>query len=368
MVLRTLIVDDTVIWRKILSQSISNFPEFDVLGTAANGEIALKKIPQLKPDLIFVDVHMPEMDGIEFLKRLKVNYPNIAVIMVSTDVSSSTHATVEALQEGAIDFICKPAANDYQQNIEQLQNSIKSVRRLLEIRFYTRKIPSGQPIASPVLPNHINKPIAVPHHSLSADRPKTFNMCVIGVSTGGPDALNKLIPQFPENFPLPILIVQHMPPHFTKSLAESLDKKSSLNVREAIENDPVVAGNIYIAQGGKHMILRMNQGKPVIGINDGPPENSCKPAVDVLFRSVSECYGDSGVLAVILTGMGSDGLNGIRTLKQKKCYCITQSESSCVVYGMPRSVDEAGLSDCSLPLDSIAAEIVSLSKSSIFRF
>ncbi len=367
MVLRTLIVDDTALWRKILSESINDFPEFSLSGTAANGEIALKKIPQLKPDLVFVDVHMPEMDGIEFLKKLKSSYPDIAVIMVSTDVSSSTRATVEALQSGAIDFICKPAGSDYQQNILHLKNSIKSVLRLLEIRFYTGKLPSAR----------IKEP-AVQIQSAPAQQPlpsrqpgellRNFCACVIGVSTGGPDALNKLIPQFPRDFPLPILLVQHMPPHFTRSLAESLDKKSALSVREAQENDPVVPGTVYIAQGGKHMVLRINQGKPVIGINDGPAENSCKPSVDVLFRSVAEHWGESGVLAVILTGMGSDGLNGVRCLKRKKCYCITQSESSCVVYGMPRSVDEAKLSDSSLPLDSIASEIVTLTRNSIFRF
>ncbi len=363
MVFRTLIVDDTAIWRKILSESISNFPELTLVGTAANGEIALKKVSQLKPDLVFSDVHMPGMNGIEFLKKLKVNYPEISVIMVSTDISSSTRATVEALQSGAMDFICKPTESDYHQNIKQLQTSIKSVLRLLEIRCYTHKIPLPQKSISSDKKQQPPQRIVVK----TGEVPRNFNVCVIGVSTGGPDALNKIIPQFPENFPIPILLVQHMPPHFTKSLAESLDKKSLLTIKEAQENDPVVPGTIYIAQGGKHMVLKMAQGKAVIGINDWPAENSCKPSVDVLFRSVAEYWGDSGVLAVILTGMGSDGLNGVSILKKKRCFCITQSESSCVVYGMPKSVDEAKLSDRSVHLDSIASEIITLTQNSIFR-
>lgn len=363
MVFRTLIVDNTAIGRKILSESIASFPEFALLGTAANGEIALKKIAQFKPDLVFSDVHMPGMNGIEFLKILKSNYPEISVIMVCSDISSSTRATVEALQSGATDFICKPAESDYHQNIRQLQVSIRSVLRLLEIRCYTRNIPAPQTS----VPAEISK---LPQNKVSAilsELPRKFNACVIGVSTGGPDALNKIIPQFPGNFPIPILLVQHMPPHFTRSLAESLDKKSPLTVKEAQENEPVVPGTVYIAQGGKHMVLKMNQRKAVIGINDGPAENSCKPSVDVLFRSVAEHWGDLGVLAVVLTGMGCDGLNGVRILKEKKCFCITQSEPSCVVYGMPKSVDEAKLSDKSVHLDSMASEIVTLARNSIFR-
>ncbi|NLL13544.1 MAG: chemotaxis response regulator protein-glutamate methylesterase [Fibrobacter sp.] len=364
MAFRTLIVDDTVIWRKILSECISSFQEFTLIGTAANGEIALKKVSQLKPDLVFSDVHMPGMDGIEFLKRLKSSYPEISVIMVSTDISSSTRATVEALQSGATDFICKPAESDYQQNIKQLQTSIRSVLRLLEIRSYTRKISSPQTS----VPAEMPKPPKNKVSAILSDIPRNFQVCVIGVSTGGPDALNKIIPQFPKNFPIPILLVQHMPPLFTRSLAESLDKKSQLTVKEAQENDPVVPGTVYIAPGGKHMVLKMNQSKALIGINDWPAENSCKPSVDVLFRSVAEHWGDLGVLAVILTGMGCDGLNGVRILKEKKCFCITQSEPSCVVYGMPKSVDEANLSDRSVHLESITSEIITLTRNSIFRY
>lgn len=363
MVLRTLIVDDTVIWRKILSESISTFKELELVGTAANGEIALKKIEQLKPDLIFLDVHMPGIDGIELLKKLGQSHKEIAVIMVSTDASTSTRATVEALQSGAIDFICKPTSSNHNSNIESLKKDIKSMLRLLEIKHLTHNIQPRSPKPA-VVPAKVSPEITEPP---KGDIPKSFSICVIGVSTGGPDALNRLIPNIPADFPLPILLVQHMPPHFTKSLADSLNKKSQITVKEANENDPITAGTVFIAPGGKHMVLRMVQGKPVIGLNDEPPENSCRPSVDVLFRSVAAHYGDSGVLAIILTGMGCDGLNGIRTLKRKSCLCITQSEASCVVYGMPRAVDEAHLSDNSLPIESIASEMTALTRSSIFH-
>jgi len=171
----------------------------------------------------------------------------------------------------------------------------------------------------------------------------------------------------PANFPVPVLIVQHMPAYFTKSLAESLNKKSALTVIEAPENAEIRSGTVYIAPGGKHMIVRNVNGIRVIGYSDAPPENSCRPSADVLFRSVALHYGDTGVLSIILTGMGNDGCHGVRVLKKYKCYCITQSESSCVVYGMPRAVDEAGLSDQSLPLEQIPSRMQLLvSKSSTF--
>lgn len=368
MAFRTLIVDDTVIWRKILSDSLSSFPEIEVIGTASNGEIGLRKISNQKPDLVFLDVHMPEMNGIELLKRLNESFPDISVIMMSTDASSSTKATIEALQLGAIDFICKPSDSDLQKNIEHLKNDIKAILRLLEVRHFTSKKINVSIQSKSVVTCKTNEQTPKTLAIVNKEKIKNFAICVIGVSTGGPDALNKLIPAIPGTFPLPILLVQHMPPLFTKSLAESLNKKSQLSVKEGVENDDIVPGTVYIAPGGKHMILRMLQGKPVIGLNDEPPENSCRPSVDVLFRSVAAHYNNFGVLAVILTGMGSDGLNGVRSLKRNKCFCITQSESTCVVYGMPRAVDEANLSDLSSPIDSIALEMSSLTRNSIFRY
>lgn len=371
MILKALIVDDTIIYRKILTDATSTFPGIKVIGTAPSGEIALKKISFDKPDIVFLDVHMPGMNGIETLKQIKNLYPEIAVVMVSSISTRGTSDTIEALQIGAIDFIRKPDGKDMLKNTEQLHNDIKSLLRFFEIKRRTLNIQNGSitdvtrgttlqkeintPVSSKKISNYKNVSPVIPGKSLSA-----YAICAIGVSTGGPEALSKLIPKIPEDFPIPIVMVQHMPPLFTKSLAESLTRRSKIKVIEAEDNQPVTKGTVLLAPGGRHMVIRNINGILVTGINDEPPENSCRPSIDVLFRSVSAHYGENGVLAVILTGMGNDGLNGVRTLKRKKCICLTQSESSCVVYGMPRAVDEAGLSDKSLHLGMIADEIISL--------
>jgi two-component system chemotaxis response regulator CheB len=370
MSVKALIVDDTVIYRKILTNAITAFPDLKVIGTAPSGEIALKKISFERPDIVFLDLHMPGMNGIETLKQLKNLYPEIAVVMISSISTRGTSDTIEALQIGAIDFIRKPDGNDMHKNTEQLHNDIKSLLRFFEIKRRALSIQNGvmpDKAGRTTIQKDITPPVSQQNRSnntvqqvLPVKALSTYAICAIGVSTGGPEALSKLIPKIPENFPIPIVMVQHMPPVFTKSLAESLTKRSKIKIIEAEDNTPVTKGTVLLAPGGRHMVIRNVNGMMVAGINDEPAENSCRPSVDVLFRSVAAHYGDNGVLAVVLTGMGNDGLNGVRTLKRKKCTCLTQSESSCVVYGMPRAIDEAGLSDKSLPLGMIAEEIISL--------
>jgi len=355
MPIRTLVVDDTVTYRKIASEIVSSLSEIELVGTAPNGMIALKKLAQNKTDLVFLDVHMPEMDGVETLKRIRAEFPDVTVVMMSGISSRNTSDTIEALQSGAIDFIRKPDSNDFHANNLQLKTDILSVIKMMELKKSSILFKvSRQPV--------IQKPqtqVKLVAQKAPVPQNLSFDVCVIGVSTGGPEALNKLIPAIPANFPIPILVVQHMPPHFTRSLAESLSKKSKLRVIEAPENELIRRGTVYIAPGGKHMVVRNSGNSFVVGHSDSPPENSCKPSVDVLFRSVASYY-SGGVLAIVLTGMGNDGCSGVRSLKRQKCYCITQMESSCVVYGMPRAVDEAELSDQSLPIESIATEMVSL--------
>lgn len=368
MTLKALIVDDTVTYRKILTDAISTFPHITIIGTAPSGEIALKKIALEKPDIVFLDVHMPGMNGIETLKHIKNDYTDIAVVMVSGISSRSTVDTIEALQIGAIDFIRKPDGNDMRKNTEQLHSDINSLLRFFELKIRARSIQNGSSVnvtESSLI--HKDEQTRISYQQNNSNcfikpiKPlSSYTICAIGVSTGGPEALSKLIPKIPEDFPVPIVMVQHMPPLFTKSLAESLTRRSNVKVVEAEDNTPVTKGTVLLAPGGKHMVIRNVNGAMVAGINEEPPENSCRPSVDVLFRSVAAHYGDNGVLAVILTGMGNDGLNGVRALKRKKCTCLTQSDSSCVVYGMPRAIDEAGLSDKSLPLEGIAEEIISL--------
>jgi len=367
MKIRTLIVDDTVTYRRILSDALKAFPELEVVGTASSGSIALKKMANAPVDLVFLDVHMPDMNGVETLKRIKNEFPDTNVIMISGISDQNAASTIAALQLGAVDFIRKPTDKDLEANRKRLQYEIQAVLRLITIRmrtgFHHRKEkpdigtnikPSITPPGKPT-PNLCRKFEA---HSIHMH----FSFCVIGVSTGGPEALGKLIPLLPELFPIPILLVQHMPPAFTKSLAESLNRRSKLYVSEAVDGEAIEPAHVYIAPGGHHMVVRMKNGKKTIGINDLPPENSCRPSVDVLFRSAAGIAGNEGILAIILTGMGSDGCNGVRALKRKICYCITQAESTCVVYGMPRAVDEAGLSDCSLSLEKIGESMSLIAK------
>jgi two-component system, chemotaxis family, protein-glutamate methylesterase/glutaminase len=355
MELRILIVDDTITYRKILSDIVKEVPEAVAIGTAPSGIIALKKLAQEHFDIVFLDVHMPDMDGVETLKRIKKEFPGIAVVMVSGVTTRGADTTIEALQLGAVDFIRKPDSADAAANAAQLKNDIISVFRLIKLKSLTSATGVGP--GKTVQPSAISKTVPRESAKVTTALPRSFGVCVIGVSTGGPEALSKLVPGLTGPFSVPILCVQHMPPMFTKSLADSLTKKSKIQVVEGTDNEPVQPGVMYLAPGGRHMVVRKSDGRVVLGINDGPPANSCRPSVDVLFRSIASVYGDRGILAAVLTGMGNDGCNGVRTLKRQGCYCITQSEQSCVVYGMPRAVDEAGLSDKSIPLEEISREI-----------
>jgi two-component system chemotaxis response regulator CheB len=349
MTIRTLVVDDTVLYRKILTEAARHFEELEVIGAAASGSIALKKLAVTPADLILLDIHMPDMDGIETLRRIRASYPDSLVIMVSGISDRAAQSTIQALQIGAIDFIQKPAGANPQESMGQLTAEMKPMVRLVKTRMLSRSASSGMSVKRSAPPPRADvRPAAAPAR---------FAVCAIGVSTGGPEALGKLIPSLPADLSVPIVLVQHMPPGFTRSLAESLDRKSAARVTEARDGEILEPGSVYIAPGGRHMTVRRADNQIQIGLNDGPPENSCRPSVDVLFRSVAAAYGERGVLAAILTGMGSDGLAGVRTLKRRGCFCITQCAESCVVYGMPRAVDEQHLSDLSIPVEQIGPAI-----------
>jgi len=372
MTIKTLIVDDSVVFRKALSEAISSFPNVEVFSTAPSGSIALQKMAQNKTDLVLLDVHMDEMDGVATLERIRRDFPNAIVVMVSGISSRSADITIRALEMGAIDFIKKPDSKDYAANVLSLKNDLKSVLRFVETRFLTRRpeatssihaTPSSAVVAHP-------KTVVAPYAPTISDKkikstsgiPDSLSILAIGVSTGGPEALARLIPLLPADFPLPVVLVQHMPPNFTKSLAESLSKKSKLRVVEGAEGQAVVPGQVIIAPGGQHMVIRNSLGTLSVALNMEAAENSCRPSVDVLFRSVADALGDKGVLSVILTGMGSDGQKGVEYLKRRKCYSLTQAESSCVVYGMPKAVDDTGLSDESHPIERMAARITEIAK------
>lgn len=352
--IRVLIVDDSVVIRNLVSKALAAEPDIEVAGVAADGAIALQKIEQVNPDVITLDIEMPNLDGLETLSRLREKYKDLCVIMFSTLTERGGQHTLEALSRGADDYVTKAA------NVGSLDESMARLREELvpKIRqfFDLESVPgpgagaASAPAKAPTAAR-VTRPRTP---SLRIGRP---DILAIGVSTGGPNALAEIFPAFPKHYPLPIVMVQHMPPLFTRLLAERLDNAGPLSVVEASEPTDVEPGKCIIAPGGKHMVLKRDGNRVVTALNEEPPENSCRPAVDVLFRSVHKLYGGK-VLAVILTGMGRDGYLGVELLRSDGAYVIAQDRASSVVWGMPGFVAEGGLADEVLDLHDIVPAIV----------
>jgi len=355
--LRVLVVDDTVVYRKILSEVLESFGEVEIVGTAPHGRLALARIDQMPVDLVLLDVEMPELDGLATLAEIQKRTDPPTVVMISGQTTRSAQSTIHALENGALDFIRKPDGSDPDASRRELTEKLRPLVRHVRTRRNLRQAVRLEPVKAPAAPPAA---LPVPVRPVAAAPPARFAAIAIGVSTGGPNALGEMIPHLPPDLPVPVLLVQHMPPGFTASLADHLDKRSRIRVKEAEEGEPVQAGSVYIAPGGRHMVLRrLPEGGLIIGLNDQPAVNSCKPSVDVLFRSMAAQV-DGPVLALVMTGMGNDGCEGVRTLKRQSCYCLSQTEKSCVVYGMPLAVDEAGLSDEQVPLERMAQRVTQL--------
>jgi two-component system chemotaxis response regulator CheB len=359
MSLRVLVADDAVLFRRVLSDALTSLPDVEVVGTAANGKLALQKVRELKPDLLTLDLEMPETDGLAVLEALRQTGDPVAVIVVSALTRQGGQLTLRALDKGAFDFITKPEGANPEESRAAVRRELAPRLRALDHRLAVRNILRAP--AAPAVPP-VAKPVATDlagitgrmNRLTTATRPE---MVLIGVSTGGPNALAQVLPQLPRDLGVPVLIVQHMPPVFTLSLAESLAAKSAIRVREAAAGDVLEPNTAYIAPGGRQMRLAAGPANSrVIQITDDPPENNCRPAVDYLFRSVASRF-PGQAMAVILTGMGNDGTLGLRLLKRQGCFVIAQDEASCVVYGMPKSAVEAGVTDVTLPLETIAARI-----------
>lgn len=348
--LKVLIVDDSSLYRKILSSAVDALPMPTRLETAPSGMIALKKIPQFDPAVVLLDIEMPDMNGIEVLKAIRKENTEITVVLVSGTTSRSADITIEGLSSGAADFIPKPTGGSVDENVKALQQglaeafALAAARRLRRAERAQRPAPAGPAATAAAVPSLL---------------PSRVEIVAIGISTGGPNALETMLPMLPASFPVPIAIVQHMPPLFTASLARSLSRNAKLTVVEAEEGMPLAGGGVYIAPGGKHLLIRREGTGLVARLDDGPPVNSCKPAVDVMFASLVPVTGKH-TLAVVMTGMGADGAAGVAALKQVSAYCLTQSAETCTVYGMPHAVDQANLSDESVPLERMAARIVSI--------
>lgn len=341
--IRVLAVDDSVVIRHLLREALQQDPDIDFVGAEANGVAALARIPVLKPDVVTLDIEMPEMDGLETLRHIRKLYPRLRTIMFSTLTSTGAAATFEALSAGADDYVTKAS------NAGSLDRSLNSLRAELIPKV---KQFFALPDAAPA-PPHFNPPALTPVRKRQTSRPQVV---AIGISTGGPQALSSLLPKLPSNFPLPILIVQHMPPMFTRLLADRLRSAGPLHVEEAADGAVITPGRVYIAPGDYHLRIRRAGASFVAVLDRGPHENSCRPAVDVLFRSVAEGYGGDA-LCVVMTGMGSDGLRGAQGLKAAGAQVLIQDEASSVVWGMPGSVAAAGIADKIVPLDQLAAEI-----------
>jgi two-component system chemotaxis response regulator CheB len=348
--LRLLVIDDSALYRQLVRNTLREIPGVDVVGIAKSGQEALTLIDELDPDLLTLDVQMPVVDGIEVLRVLKTKRSRARAIMLSSLTANGAQTTTDALLEGAFDFIHKPSGADASANRQTLLSELTEKITAFRLTPVLRRGHGVAPtISAPRTPH-----TAV--HRAPGGADATTPRCdavVIGTSTGGPVALSEVLPALPGDFPAPILIVQHMPPQYTQSLANRLNERSEIEVVEGAEGMSVASGFAYIAPGGRHMKVERRAGRIVIGITSDPPENSCRPAADYLFRSAAEVYG-AKLMAVIMTGMGRDGTEGCRVVKQRGGHVITQDADGCAVFGMPKAVADALLSDETLPLGRIA--------------
>lgn len=336
---RVLVVDDSVVMRRVVARALERDPGIARTDFASNGRLALAKIREQPPDVVVLDLEMPELDGFGTLTELRRTHPALPVVLFSSVDERVAAATLDALSLGATDFVVKPSAGalaDAEAYVEEhLTPLVKALAkpRQAPMRRTLRRRPGGAGPGSPV------------------------QVIVVGVSTGGPDALATLVRVLPANLRVPVLIVQHMPPMFTRLLAERLDRIAGLRICEASDGEVLRAGVVYIAPGDRHLELTRSGDDALVGLGDGPPENSCRPAADVLFRAAVQVYG-AGVLAVVLTGMGRDGLRGCQAVRAAGGQVVVQDPDTAVIGSMPASVADAGLAHAVLPLDQIAADLV----------
>lgn len=352
---RVLLVDDAVVVRKTLSDVIAQDPDLEVVGTAVNGRVALAKFSTFKPDIVLLDIEMPEMDGLETVRELRKLDRLVPIIMFSTLTERGASATLEALTLGATDYVTKPSSVDVTAMTEAISRElVPKIRALCRLP----EAATGAPV--PKLQTQFSPP------PIAARRQPALPVQVvaIGVSTGGPDALACVLPSLPADLKVPVVIAQHMPPIFTTLLAARLTAKSSLRVRECVSGEALTPGSVVIAPGDFHMVVSQEDGVVRLRTHQGAKENFCRPSVDVLFRSIAQVYGGR-CLAVMLTGMGQDGLKGCEMLRGLGARIYVQDEATSIVWGMPGFVARAGLADKILPLEQIGAEIVRATTASL---
>ncbi len=344
--IRVLVVDDSAVYRRMVSDVLSTDPDIEVVGVASNGRLAIAKIPQINPDVITLDVEMPEMDGLTAITEIRKTHPRLPVFMFSSRTEPAAAATVEALLRGATDYVTKPTSGDgaaviRAELLPKLKESCQGV------------VVHNPPVCSSLGKASTSVSVLKSRFQGPAPRPTVL---AIGVSTGGPNALSRVFSDLPANLSVPIVLVQHMPPMFTRILAERLSANSSMVVRETSDGDVLEPGKAYVAPGGKHMVVAREGVKVVTHLNEDPPENSCRPAVDVLFRSVAAVFGRE-TLAIVMTGMGQDGLRGAQEIFDQGGRIWAQDEASSVVWGMPGCIVRGQLAEKVLPLEELGKEI-----------
>lgn len=343
--LRIMLVDDSVVIRRLLADTLQGDPEIVVCGTAGDGLAALEKLEGFQPDAIVLDIEMPRLDGIGTLRELRKKRPRLPVVMFSTLTERGAAATLDALAAGANDYVTKPSnTGSYELARARVRETLVPKLKALCGRGASVATQGSSPtgIAKPSTPR--------------VGPPARVDIVAIGVSTGGPSALEAVLPRLRADFPAPIVLVQHMPPLFTKLLADRLASKSRIKVVEAQDGQPLARGVCHIAPGDWHMSLKSDGALVRIALDQAPHENSCRPAVDPLLRSVARIYGPNS-LSVILTGMGQDGLKGCEATRKAGGWVYAQDEATSVVWGMPGFVARSGLADKVLPLDQVAGEI-----------
>jgi two-component system, chemotaxis family, protein-glutamate methylesterase/glutaminase len=354
--IRVLVVDDSAVVRRLLTIALSRDPDIEVAGIAANGRIGLARIAELTPDLVTLDVEMPEMDGLQTLAAIRQKHPNLPVIMFSSLTERGASVSINALLAGANDYLAKPSdAGGLEATAERVRAEL--VPKIKALIAKKRGPAPATPSPSPAGPR-ANLPAGRPLERPRLALETRIEVCAVGTSTGGPNALVTLLNGLTRDLPVPLLIVQHMPPLFTRYLAERLSATTPFSVAEARDGARLAPGEVWIAPGDYHLeIVRGAAAQPQLRLHQGAPENFCRPAVDVLFRSAAACHG-AGVLAVVLTGMGQDGLRGCSAVHEAGGQIVVQDEASSVVWGMPGAVAGAGLAQATLPLPDVAPEIL----------
>ena len=337
--IKVLVVDDSAIVRKIFTEELSHERGIEVVGTAPDPYVARDKIVRLKPDVVTLDLEMPRMDGLAFLKKLMKHYP-LPVIIVSSLTKKSGRMALEAMESGAVEVLSKPgSAYSVGEMMQQLADKIRAAAKARVVRSVDEL--NG------------DEPVNIAGHLLSETTDKVI---AIGASTGGTEALKKVLTQFPPTIP-GIVVVQHMPPKFTTTFSERLNQLSKIEVKEAKDGDSVNPGRALIAPGNYHMLLRRSGAKYYVSVKNGPLVNRQRPSVDVLFQSISK-YAGANAVGVIMTGMGSDGAKGLLEIRQAGARTIGQNEASCVVFGMPKEAANIGAVEKLVPLNRIPHEII----------